>query len=229
MDQHTPKRNLFNEQQNIKSGLIDQPNLVNIELSSPTPISKTSQQNGLADSPRGLHNSLEGGLDDIDLLKIGHNSIMSPTTNNGPLDRTKNRASERYHVPHKKTIKNEQQQNSPYSYVDPEDKENSKPAQIINQRLHSHQVTADRNSTPKAIKNSKGMSNSPLSPSRSMDSGLNQGGPFNKHKLANREGSDWVFATPEKPAPISKSGSVSNRKVLGSIERGLGKLLFFFL
>ena len=229
MDQHTPKRNLFNEQQNIKSGLIDQPNLVNIELSSPTPISKTSQQNGLADSPRGLHNSLEGGLDDIDLLKIGHNSIMSPTTNNGPLDRTKNRASERYHVPHKKTIKNEQQQNSPYSYVDPEDKENSKPAQMINQRLHSHQVTADRNSTPKAIKNSKGMSNSPLSPSRSMDSGLNQGGPFNKHKLANREGSDWVFATPEKPAPISKSGSVSNRKVLGSIERGLGKLLFFFL
>ena len=25
----------------------------------------------LRDSPRGLHNSLEGGLDDIDLLKIG--------------------------------------------------------------------------------------------------------------------------------------------------------------
>ena len=34
---------------------------------------------------------------------------------------------------------------------------------------------------------------------------------------------DWVFATPEKP--ISKSASVhSNRKVLGSIERGLDKM-----
>merc|ERR1719219_490549 len=35
---------------------------------------------------------------------------------------------------------------------------------------------------------------------------------------------DWVFATPEKP-PISKAHSVhSNRKVFGSIERGLDKM-----
>jgi len=32
----------------------------------------------LRDSPRGLHSSLEGGLDDIDLLKIG-----SPPPSNG--------------------------------------------------------------------------------------------------------------------------------------------------
>ena len=223
MDQQTPKRNLFNEQTMIKA-LNDQTNLVNVDLSSPaSPISKTSQQNGLADSPRGLHNSLEGGLDDIELLKFGHNSIMSPTTNNVPLDRTKNRASERYPVPHKKSIKSEQQQ-SPYNHIDTEDKENQKPAQIINHRIHAHAGTSDRQGTPKAIKGVNGMSNSPLSPSRSMDSGLNQGTAFNKHKKnVNREGSDWVFATPEKPAPISKSGSVSNRKVLGSIERGLGK------
>jgi hypothetical protein len=116
------------------------------------------------------------------------------------------------------------QQQSPYHHIDSEDKENKKPAQVANVRLHSHTGTSDRQGTPKVIKGTNGMSNSPLSPSRSMDSGLNQGAAFNKQrKHINREGSDWVFATPEKPAPISKSGSVSNRKVLGSIERGLGK------
>ena len=229
MDQHTPKRNLFNEHQGIKGGINDQQNLVTIDLGSPIPsANKPSHQTGLADSPRGLHNSLEGGLDDIDLLKIGHNSVMSPATKNngtvdGDFDRTKNRASERYPVPHKKTMKVEQQQQNPYPNVDPEDKENQKPAQVANHRLQAHQV-AERQGTPKAIKGAKGMSNSPLSPSRSMDSGLNQGTTFNKQKkLVTREGSDWVFATPEKPVPIAKSGSISNRKVLGSIERGLGK------
>ena len=224
MEQHTPKRNLFNEQQFIKAGICDESNMDRIDLSSPNPpVAKTSQQNSLADSPRGLHNSLEGGLDDVDLLKIGHNSIMSPTANNGPLDRTKHRASERYPVPHKKTIKMEQQ-NSPHPYVDIEDKENQKPAPIVNHRLQPQPGVTERQGTPKAIKGTKGMSNSPLSPSRSMDSGLNQGSILNKQKkTVTREGSDWVFATPEKPAPISKSGSISNRKVLGSIERGLGK------
>lgn len=202
--------------------------MVNIDLSSP--ISKNNPvQNSLADSPRGLHNSLEGGLDDVDLLKIGQNSVLSPAGKNSGGDREfdrsqKNRASERYPVPHKKAIKVEQhQQNS-------EDKENQKPVQMMNYILQqTQQTSADRHQgTPKAIRGSKGMSNSPLSPSRSMDSGLNQGSPFiNKQKQSNvtREGSDWVFATPEKPAPISKSGSVSNRKVLGSIERGLGKCI----
>ena len=221
LDKHTPKRNLFNEQQ-ISKGISDERNLDTIDLSSPVQ-SKAIKQNTLADSPRGLHNSLEGGLDDIDLLKIGHNTILSPNSNNGPLDRTKNRASERYPVPHKKSIKSEQQQ-SPYTYVDPEDKENQKPAQTPNYRGHSQQAANERQGTPKALKVTNGMSNSPLSPSRSMDSGLNQGPAVLKHKrLATREGGDWVFATPEKPAPISKNGSISNRKVLGSIERGLGK------
>jgi len=222
LDKHTPKRNLFNEQQ-VSNGINGDDHLATVDLSSPLP-SKAIKQNALADSPRGLHNSLEGGLDDIDLLKIGHNSILSPNSNNGPLDRTKNRASERYPVPHKKSIKSEQQQ-SPYTYVDPEDKENQKPAQTPNHRVHSHQASSERQGTPKVIKAPKGMTNSPLSPSRSMDSGLNQGPAFMKQKRnVAREGGDWVFATPEKPAPISKSGSISNRKVLGSIERGLDKV-----
>ena len=48
--------------------------------------------------------------------------------------------------------------------------------------------------------------NSPLSPSRSVDSGLNK--------------KEWVFATPEKPV----GGYKKDRKVLGSIERGLDKM-----
>lgn len=51
-----------------------------------------------------------------------------------------------------------------------------------------------------------GPENSPLSPSRSVDSGLNK--------------KEWVFATPEKPV----GGYKKDRKVLGSIERGLDKM-----
>jgi hypothetical protein len=69
----------------------------------------------LRDSPRGLHNSLEGGLDDIDLLKIGSPppaSSKDQTPKKGEnFDRsTKNRASERYPVPHKKAVKMDQYQ-----------------------------------------------------------------------------------------------------------------------
>ena len=72
----------------------------------------------LRDSPRGLHNSLEGGLDDCDLLKIGSpppaavgGSKDTPKKGVDNFDRsTKNRASERYPVPHKKAVKMEQYQ-----------------------------------------------------------------------------------------------------------------------
>ena len=164
---NTPKRMLFGE------------------TASPA---KSTAPTPLADSPRGLHNSLEGGLDDVDLLKIGQSPVKTPKLLQNDFERSvKNRASERYPVPHKKTAK-----------ID-EDKENCKPkVQKPQTPVKQHLVAA----------------NSPLSPSRSMDSGLNTPKP----KLNN----DWVFATPEKP--ISKSSSVSNRKVLGSIERGLDKM-----
>ena len=83
----------------------------------------------------------------------------------------------RYPVPHKKAVK-------------VEDKENVKPACP----------------TPNKKSHFPGPENSPLSPSRSVDSGLNK--------------KEWVFATPEKPI----GGYKKDRKVLGSIERGLDKM-----
>lgn len=109
-------------------------------------------------------------------LKIGNG-----TPKKDDLDRSaKNRASERYPVPHKKVVK--------------EDKENIRPSR----------PSGGSTNTPK--KTYPTMENSPLSPSRSVDSGLNK--------------KDWVFATPEKPV----GGYKKDRKVLGSIERGLDKM-----
>ena len=72
----TPKRNLLKD--------LDQANTAASNMSSP--------KKSLADSPRGLHNSLEGGLDDAELLKIGNTC----TPKKEDLERTaKNRASER--------------------------------------------------------------------------------------------------------------------------------------
>ena len=69
-DHATPKRNLLKD--------LDQG------------ASNSSPKKSLADSPRGLHNSLEGGLDNAELLKIG-----TPPKKED-LERTaKNRASER--------------------------------------------------------------------------------------------------------------------------------------
>jgi len=71
----------------------------------------------LADSPRNLHLSLETGLDDMELLTIGkpqqppqqpqqQQLQQQPPKEQTPstpetFDRSKNRASERYHVPNK--------------------------------------------------------------------------------------------------------------------------------
>ena len=65
-------------------------------------------------------------------------------------------------------------------------------------------------------------SNSPLSPSRSVESGLDK----TPMRRGNAKNDDWMFATPEKPATgsIKLSTVASNRKVLGSIERGLDKM-----
>ena len=74
----TPKRNLLKD--------LDQGNNSTNSNSSP--------KKSLADSPRGLHNSLEGGLDDAELLKIG--SPRNNTPKKEDLERTaKTRASER--------------------------------------------------------------------------------------------------------------------------------------
>jgi hypothetical protein len=76
------------------------------------------------------------------------------------------------------------------------DKENVRPAV----------PTPSKKSPKKSYYPGLGSENSPLSPSRSVDSGLNK--------------KEWVFATPEKPV----GGYKKDRKVLGSIERGLDKM-----
>lgn len=153
----TPKRNLLKE----------------MDSSNTSPM----KSNSLADSPRGLHNSLEGGLDDSELLKMGN---LTPSKKDDLERSTKNRASERYPVPHKKAVK--------------EDKENVRPS------------APNACGTPVKKTTYPSAQNSPLSPSRSVDSGLNK--------------KEWVFATPEKPV----GGYKKDRKVLGSIERGLDRM-----
>merc|ERR1711971_70423 len=153
-----------------------------LDQGNPSTNSNSSPKKSLADSPRGLHNSLEGGLDDAELLKIG--SPRNNTPKKEDLERTaKTRASERYPVPNKKTVK-------------VLDKENVRPAV----------PTPSKKSPKKSYYPGLGPENSPLSPSRSVDSGLNK--------------KEWVFATPEKPV----GGYKKDRKVLGSIERGLDKM-----
>ncbi|TRY75718.1 hypothetical protein TCAL_08671 [Tigriopus californicus] len=157
-----------------------------------------SDSGPLGTSPRGLHNSLEGGLDDVDLLSLSSpNGSKGGGSGAGEFDRnTKNRASERYPVPNKKRA----------AYQ--ENKENHQGGGTPNQHHHHHNQHPNNSL------------NSPLSPSRSMDSGLNSNPSTPKsHKSGAKD--DWVFATPDKP--IGGSGK-HNRKVFGSIERGLDKM-----
>ena len=84
--------------------------------------------------------SLEGGLDDSELLKLGFTHDLARST--------KNRASERYPVPPKKAVK--------------EDKENVRPS-----APNACRTLVKKTTYPSAQK-------SPLSPSRSVGSGLNK-------------------------------------------------------
>ena len=189
----TPKRNLLHEI-NIQNG----------------DAASSGGGNSIGNSPRGLHNSLEGGLEDIELLAIGspqQQSAASGNTQKDGFDRAKNRASERYPIPNKKRIDASQQQH----HHQAEDKENSAPPARKN---HHGKATA-------------GAANSPLSPSRSMDSGLNEKLTPKKNNKSSALRDDWVFATPDRPissAAGGGSGAKSNRKVFGSIERGLDKM-----
>jgi len=162
------------------------------------------QTASIANSPRGLHTSLEGGLDNLALLKIGTPPSVAVANSNdsteenkeapsAAFERTgnKNRASERYHIPHKKAVK-EQQKSS-------DDKEN-----------FLTPVGTPRRSTKKvAQENNVGV----LSPSKSLDHGMN------------------VLGTPITPtarpgqAPGQTTPSKSSKKeFFGSIERGLDKM-----
>ncbi len=144
--------------------------------------------NTLGDSPRGLHNSLEGGLDDSELLGMGKQSKQQQQqqqdttpkleSSAAPFERSKNRASERYHIPNKK-----RQQ-----------------AELEGDKENHH--TPVRKNNPAA----SSMCNSPLSPSRSMDSGLNSSGHNNNPaNVGTRTPSPRV-------APATTTGSSQPRR-----------------
>jgi len=163
----------------------------------------SDQTGNIANSPRGLHTSLEGGLDNLALLNIGtppapgnSNPVSAEVSEpenkeapTAPFERTgnKNRASERYHIPHKKAVKDQQKtDNDKENFVTP--------------------VGTPRRSTKKI-----GQENV-LSPSKSLDHGMN------------------VLGTPVTPTARPGSGNQTTpsksgkKEFFGSIERGLDKM-----
>jgi maternal embryonic leucine zipper kinase len=159
-------------------------------------LDKEENTNSLANSPRGLGTSLEGGLDDIALMNIG---TPPSQKENAPeaFERVgnKNRASERYHIPHKKAVKDQQKSDMET------DKEN-----------FVTPVATPRRSTKRV-----GEKDSVLSPSKSLDQGMNMAGT-----PGNKTGQNDYFATPA--AKGQTTPSKSNKKVFGSLERGLDKM-----
>ena len=150
--------------------------------------------NNLANSPRGIRTSLEGGLDDLALLNMGTPpvKVIEPTAPEN-FERTgKNRASERYHIPHKKAVKEQQK-------VEVEDKENFV-TPIATPRRSAKRVGTD----------------TVLSPSKSLDQGMNILG------TPGKTGKDELFATPASRGDQTTPNR--SNKVFGSIERGLDKM-----
>ena len=165
-------------------------------------LDKEGQSNSLANSPRGLHTSLEGGLNDLALLNIGtpptnSDSVPAKEVTAAPFERTgnKNRASERYHIPHKKAVKDQQKaemETDKENFVTP--------------------VATPRRSTKRV-----GQADTVLSPSKSLDQGMNVLGT-----PGNKTGNNEYFATPS--AKGQTTPSKSSKKVFGSIEKGLDKM-----
>jgi len=157
-------------------------------------LDREDNTNNLANSPRSLGTSLEGGLDDVALLNIGTPPSKKETTGEA-FERTgnKNRASERYHIPHKKAVKEQQKAEQDA------DKENF----------------ATPVATPSKSSKSVGQVEQVLSPSKSLDQGINMAG------TPGKQGGHY-FATPA--ARGQTTPSKSGKKVFGSLERGLDKM-----
>ncbi|XP_068219010.1 maternal embryonic leucine zipper kinase-like [Palaemon carinicauda] len=166
-----------------------------------------SSDNGLVtalgNSPRGLHTSLEGGLDDIDLL-----AICKPTLVDHSTDRP-----EGCLTPCKVEILNPELELTPLvspkkrrpSSNSDDDKEN-----FAQPRVPTPGYKPRKKSTPSTPLPSK------LSPSRSVDSGLNcefYSPSRNRYLIPSEEWSNTPERTPR-----------SSRKVFGSIEKSLDKM-----
>lgn len=142
--------------------------------------------NTIGSSPRGMHTSLEGGLNDVDLLSIGQNSPLKECSTEfelTPLTSPKKRRPS----------------------VNDEEKENFAQPRIPTPGHKSRKKATP--STPVPVK---------LSPSRSVDSGLNEySSPLKSRHLASNN-DEWGW-TPERTPR-------SSRKVFGSIEKSLDKM-----
>ena len=194
------RKQVGKQYQHLLSGQMDPlPDLVSAAAGVGNKRPALSDQTGnIANSPRGLHTSLEGGLDNLALLNIGtpptaansdvieDNKTEQPTAT---FERTgnKNRASERYHIPHKKAVKDQLKTDDKENFLTP--------------------VGTPRRSSKKV-----GQENQVLSPSKSLDHGMN------------------VLGTPVTPTGRPGTGgqttpSKSGKKeFFGSIERGLDKM-----
>jgi len=190
-------------------------------------LGELQEKNTLAGSPRGLHTSLEGGLNDMALLSIGtppqakekkakteeEKEVKGKEVrkeDEGGFERTgnKNRASERYHIPHKKAEKERREKED--SGENKENKENNflTPGPSTNARKSARKIGEQQ----------------VLSPSKSLDRGINDLAP-NSHtpKKGSGGGQTDYFATPNRPgAPLTPSKNSSG--VFGSLERGLDKM-----
>jgi len=169
------------------------------------------KSNRLSNSPRVMHTSLEGGLNDLALLSIG--TPPGPKDENkvevtaAPFERTgnKNRASERYHIPHKKAAKEAQKTGE----LESGDKENTFLTPVVTPRRSKKSLTSKPDINV-------------LSPSKSMDTGMNELEKTPSRKTPGHNGD--YFATPSSRHGQAVTPGKSSKTVFGSLERGLDKM-----
>lgn len=159
----------------------------------------------LASSPRGLHTSLEGGLDDIDLLSICKASPIDQIVDEVGGSPCKETDLDKVSVDLTPLVSPKKRR--PASTSD-DDKENFAQPRVPTPGHKSRKKTTP--STPLPGK---------MSPSRSVDSGLNDISTPTKNRYLGPSGigNEEVFGrTPGTPR--------SSRKVFGSIEKSLDKM-----
>ncbi|XP_071529014.1 maternal embryonic leucine zipper kinase-like [Panulirus ornatus] len=165
----------------------------------------------LKSSPRGLHTSLEGGLNDVDLL-----SICKATPVDQIVDKVVGRVS-----PCKGNIASVQI--SPCKGKDPEltpltSPKKRRPPSVSDEEKEN--FAQPRLPTPGHKSRKKATPSSPipvkLSPSRSVDSGLNEYATPQKSRYLAPNSDEWGWTPDRTPR--------SSRKVFGSIEKRLDKM-----
>ncbi|XP_045600655.1 maternal embryonic leucine zipper kinase [Procambarus clarkii] len=160
---------------------------------------KDPVSNSLANSPRGMHTSLEGGLNDVDLLSICKPIDPLSDKVDGKLSPRKETSTELELTP----LTSPKKRRTPS--VSDEEKEN-----FAQPRLPTPGHKSRKKPTPSTPLPGK------MSPSRSVDSGLNEYSSPSKSRFLTVNTDEWGW-TPERTPR-------SSRKVFGSIEKRLDKM-----